>query len=487
MNKLKTTLALISVFAVMLSAFSCGKTNSESSGSAPAVGDTTEIVTDSEGHTEIIVLEKTSDDNPESKTDPENSASANGTESNAESTQSVSGDEKNSAGSGENTAQNSGSDKQEENSGSSSENPPAGNTVQNGGGSASSGNTNQQQSGGSSSGGDTSSSGGSSSGGGSASDKPASQTPTQAPVSPEEEEITYTASISLGSSSSFTGSNVSIDGSHVLINAGGDYYVSGTLSGGQLEVNTTEKVKLYFDGVNISNPNGPAILITDAKRIEIKLLSGTVTNLSDGGKDKICDGAIFTNDTIEIKGKGTLNIIANNAHGIASDDDIIIQNGNINITSVKSGLIAHDDITINDGTLSIFGGTNGIKSKNTININGGYSTICGGTKEEKSSVYAAGAFNYTGGTVFAAGNTVSAPTSASNPYVVAGFGTALNGGTKVRLTLNNTQLTEFTPKNSFKCIMLLSPDCKDGSKFGISVGDSVYSSDISGIRNIFTF
>ena len=65
---------------------------------------------------------------------------------------------------------------------------------------------------------------------------------------------------------------------------------------------------------------------------------------------------------MRIKGNGTLNITANNEHGISSDDDIIIESGFYNIRSKKSGILANDDVTINGGELHIFGGTNGIKS-----------------------------------------------------------------------------------------------------------------------------
>ena len=110
-----------------------------------------------------------------------------------------------------------------------------------------------------------------------------------------------------------------------------------------------------------------------------------MNTLRDGGNDKTNDGVIFSNDTLRFKGNGTLNIISGNAHGIASDDGIIFENGIYNITSIKSGLFAHDDVTINGGTLDIKGGTNGIKSKGTLNINGGTAVVSGGTKEEKSS------------------------------------------------------------------------------------------------------
>ena len=147
-----------------------------------------------------------------------------------------------------------------------------------------------------------------------------------------------------------------------------------------------EKVKILLDGVSISNSSGPAILVNDAKKCIIELVDGTESVLSDGAKDKVNDGVIFSNDTLKIKGGGSLKINANNAHGIASDDDIVIDGGNFDITSKKSGIFAHDDITINDGNFSIKGGTNGIKSKGTMNINGGYAVLSGGTKEEKSSV-----------------------------------------------------------------------------------------------------
>ena len=191
--------------------------------------------------------------------------------------------------------------------------------------------------------------------------------------------------------------------------------------------------------------------------------------LSDGGKDKANNAVIFSNDTVRLKGNGELNITANNAHGISSDDDIIIENGTYNITSVKSGLIAHDDITINDGRLNIKGGTNGIKSKGTLNINGGYSVISGGTKEEKSSIYSENSFSYTGGYVYAAGNRVSVPTYCENPFIVADLGSAMDAGSDVKMYLNGNEMISFQPNNSFRCLMMLAPEINSGNSFRVSV------------------
>ena len=216
-------------------------------------------------------------------------------------------------------------------------------------------------------------------------------------------------------------------------------------------------------------------------------MDGTVSALSDNASGTAFDGAIFSNDTVKLKGTGTLNITTSKAHGISSDDDIIIDDGNITINSGKSGIVAHDDITINGGNINITGKTNGIKSKGTININGGTSVVCGGTKEEKSSVYAASTFNYTGGYLFAAGNMVSPPTVYSNPYIVLQLASSASGGSNVKLTLNGTKYADFTPTNSFLSVMMLAPEISSGSTFSAEIGgSSVGTFTVADGQNLFT-
>lgn len=315
-----------------------------------------------------------------------------------------------------------------------------------------------------------------------------SQQSTQPPTEAAPEENTYTAEITLGSTPTFTGSNVTVDGSVVTISAGGDYHFAGTLADGQICVNTVteDKVTIVLDGVDIHNSSGPAIFINEAKKCTVKVREGSENNLSDAGKNKTLDGVIYSNDTLRIKGGGTLNISAGNAHGICSDDDIIIENGTLNIESKKSGLIANDDITVSGGSLTVMGGTNGIKSKGSIHITGGQSVISGGNKEEKCSVYAAGEFSYTGGYLFAAGNQVSAPASSVNPYIIASFGTSVPGGTTAEMVLDSTQMISFTPHCSFRSLLMLAPEIAENSSFYTVIGGSA-SDDFSvrGTENIF--
>lgn len=301
--------------------------------------------------------------------------------------------------------------------------------------------------------------------------------------------MTYDAKITLGSAASFTGNNVSIDGSKVTVTAGGDYYISGSCSEGQIYVDTSaeEKVKLVLDGVSLSNSSESAIYVNEAKKCVIETISGTTSTISDNASGNAIGQVIFSNDTLKIKGDGTLNINSAKAHAIASDDDVIIEEGTLNISSGKTGISVHDDVTINGGNNSIMGSTNGIKSKGTININGGTTVVCGGTKEEKSSVYCASTFNYTGGYLFAAGNSVSVPTVCSNPYIVLKLSSAAAGGSNVKLTLDGTQYADFTPHSSFISVMMLAPEIKSGSSFSASVGGtSTKSYTVSDGQNLFS-
>lgn len=297
-----------------------------------------------------------------------------------------------------------------------------------------------------------------------ATEKPAAPTETTVATEPAK---TFDAEIIFNETASVSGTNAVANGSVVQITAGGDYIIKGHSSNGQIYVNTAteEKVEITLDNVNISCGDGPAIFVNEAKRCVLKLADGSSNYLSDGGRDKINDGVIFSNDTLRIKGDGYLEITAGNAHGIASDDDVIIESGKYAINSIKSGIIANDNITVNGGELTIFGGTNGLKSKGTINMNGGTSWICGGVKDEKSSIYAAAGLYYTGGYVYAAGNMVTPPTEIPNPYIVVKWTNGLPAESTVGFVLGGTEFAELTPKAPFKCVMMLAPDILTGDGF----------------------
>ena len=78
--------------------------------------------------------------------------------------------------------------------------------------------------------------------------------------------------IELGATTVVNGEGASVEGDTVLITAAGVYHVSGTLTDGCIEVDAKGKVYLEFDGVDITSSSGPAVLVTDAKKVVISLV-----------------------------------------------------------------------------------------------------------------------------------------------------------------------------------------------------------------------
>lgn len=221
-------------------------------------------------------------------------------------------------------------------------------------------------------------------------------TPTST-VDPSKAWENNTGTINLGSTITHTGEGITVSGSTVYITSGGDHTVTGTLSNGMIKISTGERVKLRLSGVNITNSTGPAIYFENVDKGFITLVEGTTNTLTDGRSysDKEAKATLFSNDDLEIKGKGTLDIVANYNHAIASDDDINIENGVINIkSSVNDGVHANgsievtggtlninatgdalqtedEELTIEKGTLNLSAGSQALKSDTGIVINGG--------------------------------------------------------------------------------------------------------------------
>ena len=191
-----------------------------------------------------------------------------------------------------------------------------------------------------------------------------------------------------------TGTGAYVDGNTVIITEGGDWEVVGSCSDGMIYVNTGEekdvndKVKLRLNGMSLTNPDGPAIYFDRCKKAFITIESGTENTVTDGASftttveehtidgatysidASAAKGAIHSDDTLEIKGKGSLTVNGNYKHGICSDDDILIENGVFDITSVKDAFHANDDITLNGKNIEVTvnATSDGFDSEGTLNM-----------------------------------------------------------------------------------------------------------------------
>lgn len=296
---------------------------------------------------------------------------------------------------------------------------------------------------------------------------PAPQTtpaPTEAPVDPEN----VVSGICDLSSGNCEGEGISFSGNTLNITGEGTYVISGNLPDGMINVSTKQKVKLKLNGVNISNSTGPAIMVNDAKRLTITLIEGTVNTVSGGSTAN--DGAICTNDTLEIKGAGTLHVNGTVEHGISSDDDVVIKNGNIHVNAVKTGIMANDDITISGGALKVVGKTNGMKSKGTLHIAGGNIHVTGGPKETKSGLFSMTSFTLTGGSLYVIGCGAAEPdpaTSTQNSIAVK-LSPSIAGGGSAVISGGGSILFDARSDTAFNTIFVSTPEIREGMEFQVS-------------------
>ncbi|HYH03259.1 MAG TPA: carbohydrate-binding domain-containing protein, partial [Bacillota bacterium] len=179
--------------------------------------------------------------------------------------------------------------------------------------------------------------------------------------------------INLGTTITYTGNGVSTNGSTINITAGGDFTVKGSLTNGMIYVSTTENVRLRLSGVSITNSTGPAIYFASADTAYVTLTSGTNNTLTDGTTytDEDAKGTIFSNDTLKIDGTGNLSVTGKYKHGIVSDDDVIIDNGNVTVTAVTDGIHANDNVTVNGGTLNVTATSDCIESEGDMIVTNG--------------------------------------------------------------------------------------------------------------------
>ncbi|MDQ2086135.1 carbohydrate-binding domain-containing protein [Herbivorax sp. ANBcel31] len=183
--------------------------------------------------------------------------------------------------------------------------------------------------------------------------------------------------IELGHTITASGRGVSVDGSIVNITAGGDHVVTGTLTDGMIYVETEDKVRLTLKDANITNSNGPAIYFEKVDKGFITIADGTENYLADGSPYSYEDAraTLFSKDDLVINGKGTLHVEGNDRHGIRSNNDLIIEDGNIFINAATDGINTSDKCEILGGNINIVADSDGIDIGETILIEDGIINI----------------------------------------------------------------------------------------------------------------
>lgn len=166
-------------------------------------------------------------------------------------------------------------------------------------------------------------------------------------------------------------SSVLVQDGKVIIKKGGTYFLSGTLSNGQIQVNAnkTETVYLVFDNVMLNSDTSAPLYVKQADRVIVTLKEGTKNTLSHKKEwvnidENSVDGVIFSKDDLIFNGMGELIIQSTSGHGIVGKDDLIFMSGTYDIQADSHGIVGKDSVRIASGTYNLKTKKDGIHSEN---------------------------------------------------------------------------------------------------------------------------
>lgn len=190
----------------------------------------------------------------------------------------------------------------------------------------------------------------------------------------------------------FEGVSVTIDGADVTVNSTTEtrdinYSLSGKTSDGTFKLYSEKRFNLLLNGVEITNPDGPALNIQSNNKASVTLTDGTTNTFTDGatyatapntpeGEEEGQDAAFFSEGKLVFSGSGSLivNGVGADKHALSSDDLIQIDGGNITINSAaKDGIHGKDGVVVTSGTINVTASGDAIDGAN------GYVDISGGT------------------------------------------------------------------------------------------------------------
>jgi trimeric autotransporter adhesin len=211
-----------------------------------------------------------------------------------------------------------------------------------------------------------------------------------------------------GNSITVDNTGAEVSGSKVTIISAGTYSISGTLTNGQIVVNTMDSaiVRLILNRVNITCSSSAPVYIKSASKVLIVLADNTENYITDGksyvlNADNEPNAAIFSKSYLSFFGDGSLNVTANYKDGITSKNGIVIKRGTIKVNSADDGIRGKDYLIIKDGNITVNAGGDGLKSDNDSDKGYGYITIESGLFNISSvadGIHSISSSTFTGGT-----------------------------------------------------------------------------------------
>ncbi len=312
---------------------------------------------------------------------------------------------------------------------------------------------------------------------------------------------------------------VSISGKIAKITASGQYYVDGSITDGQLYIETaaadTSDVELILTDVTMTGSSMPCIYSAAASGSEkTKItLNGTNTLTDTSAAAYTESGVIYTNNKLTVTksstGSLTVNSIMNtgiyadkkmnlnggtiivntsdfsdtaDADAIVSDNNIEIEGAVIDIDSSADGIKSKDlGIYLFDGTVTVKAGNDAVQACTEIAVSGGMLTAGG---DRGLRLDAAGLLNITGGTVIATAtdyqvNGNEAIDMSGSTQTIMMFDMAAEWKKDNAITIGTTS---FTTTKKYDYVLISDSSLNASATYQVYVGGSQvnHSTDTSG-------
>ena len=238
-------------------------------------------------------------------------------------------------------------------------------------------------------------------------------------------------------------------------------------------------------------------IIADGAKVTIDcaddtIHSGANVTISSGTLAlKSGDDGIHAEETMTISGGSVT--ISESYEGIEAKS-IIINDGNVDVTSSDDGLNATDGeseggmpggmgqensnpdvyILITGGTLHVDAGGDGLDSNGTLNIEGGNVTVDGPTNDGNGALDAGSGSTISGGTVIAAGSSGMAETfgsGSSQASILYNFSSSHSAGETITLKDSGGKvIAEYKTTKAFSSVVISTPDISSDGTYTITAG-----------------
>jgi len=207
------------------------------------------------------------------------------------------------------------------------------------------------------------------------------------------------------------GDGVTVKQNTVTVTAGGVYVLDGTLSDGQIRVESADAqpVRLVLNGVDIHSKTTAPLFIRSCEKAILTLATGSENRLSDAADAVFEDveneepsGTLFSKSDLVINGDGALTVTAAFRDGIVSRDGLTLDGGRVTVDAADDAVMGRDFVLVRGGTYALTAQGDGIKSTNDggetvgcIAVEGGNVTI----DSQKDGIQATSSLTMNGATV----------------------------------------------------------------------------------------